>query len=87
MMDDKSLLNELLNKKVMVKTHGGVGTKDISLALGEYKGIILGFDGQFLKLKYEIKKFAQGKNVITTDIIYMNVAYIVTVNEYVEKED
>ncbi len=86
-MDDGSLLNELINKKVMVKTHGGVGTNDISLAIGEYKGIILGFDGHILKLKYEIKKFAQGKNVITTDIIYINLAYIITVNEYVEKEE
>jgi len=54
---------------------------------GEYKGLLMGFDGVFLKVEYDIKTFTDGANVITKDIIFINAAYVVTINEYREKED
>ncbi len=87
MESGKWFLTELIGKTVMVKTHWGLGTNDISLASGDYKGVLLGVDGNIIKLEYEIKKFVVGKNLVTKDIILINIAYIVTVNEYVNKEE
>lgn len=83
MMDgDRSFVSELIGKTVLVKTHIGAGTKDASLTAGEYKGILIGFDGSFLKIEYEIRTFTSGSTVITRDIILINMAHVITVEEY-----
>lgn len=87
MEDNKSLIKEFVGKIVLVKTHWGLGTQDASLKAGEYKGLLLGFDGQFLKIQYEVRTFLNGANVLTTDILLINTAYILSVGEYRSKGD
>jgi hypothetical protein len=82
----ESFVNELVGKTVLVKTHMGAGTKDVRLSTGEYKGVLLGFDGKFLKLEYDINKFTEGNNLVTKDLILINAAYIITINEYKGKD-
>lgn len=87
MAKNDALLEDMVGKMVLVKTHGGFGTKDASLMAGEYKGLLLGFDGTFLKLEYDVRKFISGANVISKDVLLINVAYVVTVNEYINRDD
>lgn len=84
---NKALVNELLGKTILVRTHWGMGTKDISLTAGDYKGVLQAFDGNFIKLEYEIKTFVNGVNVITKDIILINVTCILTMGEYRPKKE
>jgi hypothetical protein len=84
MENDKWFINELTGKMVLIKTHGGFGTKDARLMEGEYRGVLLGFDGGFVKLEYEIRKFSGGTGTMTKDVILINAAYIISVNEYRE---
>jgi hypothetical protein len=72
---------ELIGKTVWVTTYGGLGTKD-SMVVGDYKGTLLGFDGEFIKLEYEIKKYAEGTGSIDKGIILINTRYIITAEEY-----
>ena len=84
--DNKWLMSEFVGKTILVKTHGGMGTRDVSLKVGEYKGVLLGFDGAFMKLEYEITKFSGGASQVTKDVILINVAFVITVNEFHERE-
>lgn len=84
---EKSLIKEFMGKTILVRTHWGMGTKDISLTAGDYKGVLLAFDGNFIKLEYEIKNFVNGINVITKDIILINTVCILTLGEYRAKEE
>jgi hypothetical protein len=86
MEDSKWFISELIGKLVLVKTHWGMGTKDVSLRAGEYKGLLLGFDGAFIKLEYEMMKFSAGSGAIAKDVILINVAYIVSLDEYRNKD-
>ncbi|MDE1865792.1 MAG: hypothetical protein KGH94_04120 [Candidatus Micrarchaeota archaeon] len=83
-MDKESLVNGLVGKKVLIKSHGGVGTKDYKMEIGEYRGILLDFDGVFLKVKYELAKFVSGATRISEETLLMNVAYVITIEEYRE---
>jgi len=85
MEQNQSLLKELKDKEVIIKTHGGVGTK-ITMPAGDYKGILLDYDDKFIKLEYEISKFVGGNNIITKAILLINFEYIMTVEEYQGKE-
>jgi hypothetical protein len=85
MEGNKLLVNELVGKKILVKTHGGAGTKEYKVQVGEYKGTLLDFDGSFMKLEYEVSRFTGGETKVTNEILLLNAAYIITVEEYVEK--
>ncbi len=74
-------ISELIGKTVWITTSGGLGTKD-ALVVGDYKGTLLGFDGEFIKLEYEIKKFAEGAGSIEKGVLLINVKYIITAEEY-----
>ena len=78
------LLNELVGKKVVVKSHGGSGIKDVVLVEGDYIGTLLAFDGVFLKLEYTIRKF-QSPDV--KDVVLINIAYVITVQEFRQRAD
>ena len=83
---DKMLLEELVGKKVLVKTHYGTGTKD-DQAPGDYKGQLLAFDGKFLKIEYEVKKFVDGANRLSKSILWVNLGYVITIEQYPEKQE
>ena len=78
------LINELLGKKILVKTRGGPGMKDVALVEGEYVGDLISFDGTFLKLEYTIRKF---QTADAKDLILINLAYVITVQEFRQRED
>lgn len=86
MEKDNWLINELIGKTILVKTHGGVGTLDVSLKAGEYKGILLGFDGRFLRLEYNIRKFVNGVGSSNKDIILINTQYVISIDEFVGED-
>lgn len=86
MDENRSFIYELVGKKILVKTKGGLGVKDIILVEGTYSGILLGFDGSFLKIEYEVRKFLNGIQTVTKDVILINIAYIITAEEYKIKE-
>lgn len=85
MANSKGFMDDLTGKRVLIKTQGGAGTKDARLAAGEYQGVLLGFDGDFIELQYETKRFTAGTGTTTKEIIFINVAFIISVNE-LEKE-
>ena len=80
MEQDKSFINELMGKTVWVTTAGALGSKDASV--GNYKGVLIGFDGQFIRLEYEIRKFTEGNAVLSKGVLLINVTYIMTLEEY-----
>lgn len=84
-MSNSELLESLVGKIVLVKTHWGLGTKDASLLAGDYKGVLLGFDESFIQVEYEINKYENGTNVISKDIILINMSCILTIGEFREK--
>jgi hypothetical protein len=84
MEDGKLLINELMGKKVLVKTHGGSGIKDIVLVEGNYVGTLLSFDGTFLKIEYTIRKF---QATDAKDTVLINLAYVITIEEFRQRED
>ncbi len=84
MEENKLLISELLGRKVIVKTSGGQGIKDVILVEGNYVGNLLSFDGTFIKLEYTIRKFQTSD---AKDIVFINVAYIITIEEYRQRED
>ncbi|MGD0729421.1 MAG: hypothetical protein ABR981_05075 [Candidatus Micrarchaeaceae archaeon] len=81
------VIHELIGKTVLVKTHLGDGTKD-SQVEGGYIGILLEYDGDFLKLEYEVKKFEEN-NITTTEkkIVLIDSKYIISVEEYLSKTE
>ncbi len=82
MEQEKSLIDELTGKVVWVTSSGGLGSKDASA--GNYKGTLLGFDGRFFKLEYELRKFVSGAAVPGSGVILINAAYVITIEEYRE---
>ncbi len=87
-MEEKRLLiNEYLGKKIVVKTSGGAGIKDIVLVEGNYVGDLLAFDGTFLKLEYLIRNFLNGVKTETKDVILINIAYVISIEEFKQRED
>ncbi len=87
MENENQFLTDLTGKTVLVKTHGGAGTKDASLSAGDYRGVLLGFDGKFIKLECDTKRFAGGKGSMAKETIYINSAYTISVGEYISKEE
>ncbi len=79
-------INGLIGKKIVVKTHGGEGIKDGMLISGTYKGTLLGFDGNFLKLEYDVVKFANGAEAVTKETIFINVTFVITAEEFKSKD-
>ncbi len=58
-------LTELIGKTIAIQMKGGSGIREGNvLTGGDYKGTLLGFDGTFLKLEYEVSRFANGENEI-----------------------
>lgn len=86
MDESKSLIADLVGKKIVLRTREGAGTRD-DMMVGDYKGTLLGFDGKFLKLEYEIKSFIEGKSIIDKRIILINTRYIITAEEYESKKN
>ena len=84
MADNKPIIEELLGKKIVVKTRGGTGIKDVALVEGEYVGKMLAFDGTFVKLEYTIRQFQLED---TKDVVLINTAYIITVQEFRQRSD
>jgi hypothetical protein len=81
-MEQETLfIGELVGKTVWITTAGGVGTKE-DLMVGDYKGTLLGFDGQFLKLEYETKKFAEGSTILGKEVILISIRYVITAEAY-----
>lgn len=80
-MEQASFLSEMIGKTVWITTAGGIGTKDALIA-GDYKGVLLGFDGEFIKLEYEIRKFAGGTTNTSKGTVLINKRYIITAEEY-----
>lgn len=85
-MENNNFLNELIGEKVLVKTHFGAGTKD-DMVVGDYKGIILAFDGNFIKIEYEVKKFVEGANQLSKSVLLLNIADVITIERYQEKPE
>jgi hypothetical protein len=85
-MENLSFLTDLFGKTVLIKTYGGTGTKEANLVTGEYKGILLGFDGNFIRLEYEVVKFMKGDTIRTKEIILVNSDYVISVNETGSKD-
>jgi hypothetical protein len=81
-MEQDRFLSELTGKVVWVATSGGIGSKNASP--GNYRGTLAGFDGQFVKLEYEISKFEAGTTEKSTGVILINADYIISVEEYRE---
>ena len=81
----KSFINDLVGSTVLVKTHGGIGTKDVTLAGGEYKGILIGVDDNVIKLEYETRKFLNGNVTVGKESILINLAYIISIEKYETK--
>ena len=80
------LLNELMGKKVLVKTRGGPGIRDQILEEGTYPGILVGSDNNFIKLEYNITTFVNGAETNLKQHILINMAYVITVEEHKQKE-
>ncbi|MFI5412818.1 MAG: hypothetical protein ACHQX1_02915 [Candidatus Micrarchaeales archaeon] len=80
MEQDRQTLKELLGKKLLIKSHYGIGTKG-DMMLGDYKGILLGYDDNFIKIEYEITRFVEGANVVSKSILLINTNYIITIEE------
>jgi small nuclear ribonucleoprotein (snRNP)-like protein len=81
------LLNELVGKKIVVKTHGGSGIKDVLLIEGDYTGTLIGFDHNFIKLEYRIIKFLNGVSTDLKGVILINMEYIITIEEFRPREE
>ena len=81
------LVNELMGKKVLVKTNGGPGIKDVLLEEGTYPGILIGSDHNFIKLEYTLQKFVNGAPTDTKETIIINIRYIITIEAYRPRED
>jgi ribosomal protein L19 len=82
MEPDKSFIGEFIGKPVWVAVSVGVGTKDASA--GNYKGVLLGFDGQFLKLEYDIRTYVNGVAGTEKAAILINSAHVITIEAYRE---
>ena len=81
-MDGRELLiRDLIGKKVLIKSHLGAGTKEYKIEVGEYRGVLLDFDGVFLKLEYEVSSFTAGATKINKEILLLNLAYLITIQE------
>lgn len=85
MEQDKSLLDELVGKKVLIKNQFGIGTK-AGMLPGEYKGVLLSYDDKFIKLEYEVRKFVNNNSMLGKSVILVNLVYVITVEEYQETE-
>ncbi|MGI0100130.1 MAG: hypothetical protein ACREBH_00165 [Candidatus Micrarchaeaceae archaeon] len=85
-MENSNLLNELVGRKVLIKTNFGGGTKD-NIAVGGYKGTILSFDGNFVKVKYEVKTFLDSGSKMTSSEVLINIADIITIEQYQEEKE
>ncbi len=81
MEQNDSLIKELVGKKILVKTHGGLGNRS-DMVLAQYKGIMISYDDKFIRLEYEVSKFVEGLNALSKSIILVNIAYIITIEEY-----
>lgn len=77
------LISEMVGKIVIVRTQGGIGTKG-SMLSGDYKGVLLGADGDFLKLEYDVIKFVEGKSIVNKEQVMINMQYVITVEEFKE---
>jgi hypothetical protein len=82
MDSDKSYVGELVGKLLWVSTRGGAGSKDASV--GNYKATLIGFDGKFIKLEYEMKNFAAGASVLGKGVVMINIDYVISLEEYRE---
>lgn len=85
-MEENKFIEELVAKSVLIKTHGGTGIQENVLS-GEYKGILIGFDGKFIKVEYETKKFVEGASKIFKKLVVINIEYVITVAEYTPEEE
>ncbi len=83
MEQDKSFLAELVGKMILVKTHYGTATS-VDMKPGDYKGILLGYDGTFIKLEYDFRKFVSGAGVAGKTTVLINIAYIISIEEHPE---
>lgn len=88
MEESKQFINELLGKTVSIQAYGGSGIKEEFKGTvgGNYKGTLLGFDGNFIKLEYDVSKFINGKSEIVKRIMIINLAHIITVEEFQNDE-
>jgi small nuclear ribonucleoprotein (snRNP)-like protein len=83
---DTSFLNELVGKKILVKTNYGAGT-GAGLPPGNYKGVLMGYDGEFIKLEYDIRKYVEGAGVVSKSTLLLNASCIITIEEFQEKAE
>lgn len=86
MEENKPFIDELIGKIIIVQTKVGSPVKDVVLTEGSYKGKLLGFDGSFIKLEYDVTKFVNGKQEITKEVVFIDVAYILTIEEFKDTE-
>ena len=85
MEQGKFLFGELIGKKLLIKTHYGVGNA-VGMLPGDYKGVLLDFDDKFVKLECEVKRFVESSSVTAKTVILINIGYIITLEEYQERE-
>lgn len=81
------LVNELMGKKVVVRTSGGTGIKDVLLEEATYPGVLVGTDQNFIKLEYTLQKFVNGAPVDTKETILVNIRYIITIELFRPREE
>jgi small nuclear ribonucleoprotein (snRNP)-like protein len=85
-MEENEFIEELVGKAVLIKTRGGTGTQE-NVLTGEYKGTLIGFDGKFIKVEYEIKRFVEGASKTFKKTVVINIEYVITVAEYTPDTD
>ena len=81
MEQESSYIIGLVGKKIIVRASEGIGTRG-DMTAGDYKGILQGFDGEFLKLEYEVKQFIEGKQQVHTEVLYLNKRFLITAEEF-----
>lgn len=71
------VMAEFVGKEVVIKTHLGEGTRDTQIE-GAYKGTLIEYDGNYVKLEYSVKKFVEGNTVEEKRIVLINNQYIIS---------
>lgn len=77
-MEISKFLNELIGKSVLIIVQDGPGNVPDSIIAGQYKGILIEYDGRFVKLEYDVSTFANGKGYTHKEDVLINADYIIT---------
>ncbi len=86
-MEISKFLNELIGKNVNIIVKDGPGNVPDSMVRGQYKGVLLEYDGRFAKLEYDVSTFSNGKGYSHKEDVLINADYIITaIQEWVAEK-